>query len=51
MKNKVSDVFPRCKDHKECFANKDGRCICLKDNNFGDKDCPFYKTKEAQHGR
>ena len=31
--------------HKDCFANIDGRCVCLKDNNFKNKDCPFYKDK------
>ena len=28
-----------------CFAHKDGYCICLKDNDFGNKRCPFFKTK------
>ena len=35
----------RCAMHKDCFANIDGRCICLTDNNFKNKDCPFYKNK------
>ena len=43
-------VFPVCGKHRDCFANKDGRCICLSDNDFGKKDCPFYKNKtEAEN--
>jgi Fe-S-cluster containining protein len=30
----------------DCFANKDGRCVSLKDNNFGGRDCPFYKSNK-----
>lgn len=30
--------------HADCFANKGGRCVSLKDNDFGDRDCPFYKN-------
>lgn len=35
--------FPVCHTHTDCFANKDGHCVCLSDNDFGHKDCPFYK--------
>ena len=35
----------RCTKYKDCFANVDGKCICLTDNNFPNKDCPFYKGK------
>lgn len=28
-----------------CFANKNGFCRILIDNNFGERKCPFYKTK------
>ena len=35
----------RCTMHKDCFANIDGKCICLKDNIFKNNKCPFYKTK------
>lgn len=38
-------TFPKCDRHRSCFANKEGWCICLKDNDFGDKDCPFYKNR------
>ena len=34
----------KCSRHMDCFANKKGKCVCLKDNNFGDRDCPFYKS-------
>lgn len=30
----------------ECAANEDLHCIALTDNNFGGKECPFFKTKE-----
>lgn len=36
-----------CKAHKDCFANRDGACACLKNNDFGRRDCPFYKTADA----
>lgn len=35
---------PGCDKH-ECFACIDGKCIALTDNNFGERDCPFYKTR------
>ncbi len=38
--------IPKCSKHTDCFANKDGRCICLKDTNFGKKDCAFYKNNK-----
>ncbi|MBQ3426616.1 MAG: hypothetical protein IJH37_05655 [Clostridia bacterium] len=36
----------RCVMHRDCFGNIDGRCICLKDNRFKKKACPFYKDKK-----
>ena len=27
-----------------CFANNDGRCVCLRDNHFK-AGCPFYKPR------
>lgn len=36
-----------CKAHRDCFANRDGACACLKNNDFGRRDCPFYKTADA----
>lgn len=38
-------VLPACK-RSNCFAEKDGHCIALADNYFGDKPCPFFKTRE-----
>lgn len=39
--------MPECRVHHDCFANHDGVCHCLNDNNFNGKDCPFYKTAET----
>ena len=42
--------MPECRVHDDCFANHDGVCHCLNDNNFSGKDCPFYKTAvDCQH--
>ena len=30
----------------ECFACKDRHCAVLTDNNFGNRQCPFFKTDE-----
>lgn len=35
-----------CDRHPDCFACKDGLCVALSDNSFGERDCPFYKTRE-----
>lgn len=50
----VYKKMPKCKAHHDCFANQDGVCHCLNDNNFNGKDCPFYKIavhKEQNGGR
>ena len=39
-----SKGLPRCTAHRDCFANKNGVCVCLGDNDFHGKDCPFFKT-------
>ncbi|MBQ3426100.1 MAG: hypothetical protein IJH37_03020 [Clostridia bacterium] len=39
-----------CKLHKDCFALTNGTCVCLSDNRFKGKECPFYKSK-AQNDR
>ena len=39
-----SKGLPRCSAHRDCFANKDGVCVCLGDNDFHGKVCPFFKT-------
>lgn len=48
----MSNPKPRCTHAPGCFANKEGYCVILKSSNFGDKPCPFHKTKEqgeAEH--
>ena len=37
--------FPRCDRHMDCFANICGECMCLWNNDFGERDCPFYKNR------
>lgn len=36
---------PKCEAHEDCFANKKGQCVCLSENDFGERDCPFYKPR------
>lgn len=36
----------KCGQHTDCFANKNGKCVSLKDNDFGGRDCPFYKSSK-----
>ncbi len=50
----MADVMPECRRHGDCFANQGGRCACLKNNDFGGRDCPFYKpadTVRKEQGR
>ena len=42
MKSKQTTVRAKCDMHPDCFAYKDGICVCLSRNDF-DGDCPFYK--------
>ena len=35
-----------CLDHWDCFANKNGKCVSLTDNDFGGKSCPFFKSND-----
>lgn len=44
-KKKKVEVFPFC-DREDCRANKRCECVALTDNNFGDRDCPFYKRRD-----
>lgn len=30
----------------ECFACEDGYCLILTNNKFGERECPFFKTRE-----
>ena len=43
----MADVMPECRRHGDCFANQGGRCACLKNNDFGGRDCPFYKPADT----
>lgn len=33
-------------DRDDCAAYFDGICNALRNNDFGDRECPFFKTKE-----
>ncbi len=37
---------PKCTTHEDCFAHKNGKCVCLKETDFSKKGCPFYKHKD-----
>ena len=37
----------RCRMHGDCFANRGGVCTCLKDNDFGGRDCPVFKPADT----
>lgn len=38
--------LPPCKQHRRaCLAYSGGKCSILHDTDFGEKKCPFYKTK------
>ena len=46
-KTDYTDERPRCL-RTECFANYGDRCSCLTDNDFGRRECPFFKTREQR---
>jgi hypothetical protein len=31
-------------DRKDCAACFDGNCVALTETDFGDRECPFFKT-------
>ena len=37
--------FPDC--DSDCFASKDGKCVCLSENDFG-YSCPFYQPESDE---
>jgi len=41
----MNNSKPRCNHTPGCCACKAGYCLILKGTNFGDRPCPFYKTK------
>lgn len=49
---KSYEKFPKC-NKKNCFANYRGRCDCLIENKYPNKNvpwtCPFYKDKNEFH--
>ena len=50
-KKKDGMVNPRelikCDMHEDCLACDKGKCIALSDNDFGGRDCPFYKPLDS----
>ena len=36
---------PTC-NREDCLACENGKCLALSDNNFGNRECPFYKNKD-----
>ena len=40
--------YPECPHHTDCFALEDGKCTCLIDVDFGERDCPFYKDRLSE---
>ena len=46
MPKKTTEVDPPYCKRADCFANREGRCYCLVDNDFGERPCPFFKTPE-----
>ena len=43
----ASSKLPDCRfERGDCHAYKDGCCQALADTDFGDRDCPFYRSKE-----
>lgn len=40
-------AMQKCRGRADCFANSGGVCTCLKDNDFGGRDCPFYKPADT----
>lgn len=41
----VDKKCPAC-GREDCFAYQNGFCVALISNDFGDRECPFFKTNE-----
>lgn len=42
-------TFALCShDANDCFANREGACLALKETYPGRRRCPFYKTREQR---
>ena len=39
-----NDYEPPCV-RSDCFACSNGRCTILTSNDFGERECPFYKPE------
>ena len=39
-----NDYEPPC-SRTDCFACDNERCTILTNNDFGERECPFYKTE------
>ena len=43
------EILRRCKNGEvNCFAFTGRGCTALTDTDFGDKGCPFYKSREQR---
>lgn len=40
-----NNICPPC-NVDECFACENGLCLILTSNDFGKRECPFFKTAE-----
>ena len=46
MSTRNARNLPPCKQHRRAYlAYSGGRCTILTGTDFGEKRCPFYKTK------
>lgn len=43
--NRHKKYAPLC-SNTHCASHREGKCMILKNNHFGDKACPFFKTTE-----
>lgn len=44
---KESKLNPVCKKEPlDCFGLVNGKCAILRNTDFGDRECPFYKPAE-----
>ncbi|MDE7231041.1 MAG: hypothetical protein K2N56_11230 [Oscillospiraceae bacterium] len=50
FENKIiySDYEPPC-ERRGCFAYENGRCTILTSNDFGKRECPFYKPENENN--
>ena len=46
MSKKADETAPPVCARVTCFGNMSGKCRVLVDNDFGGRDCPFYKARD-----